>query len=343
MAYYDGTEVLSQRDINGNAPELIMVTTNRTGGKTTWFSRYLVKQFKKKGKKFGLLYRYNYELADIADKFFKDIHGLFFPNDEFSSQSFAKGIYHELYLNDEPCGYALSINNADAIKKYSHLFSDIDHMFMDEFQSETNHYCTSEIEKLLSVHTSVARGQGKQVRYVPVYMCANAVSLLNPYYTALGISGRLKEDTRFLRGDGFVVEQGFIESASEAMRESGFNRAFSQSKYVQYAAQNVYLNDNYSFIEKPEGRGRYVYTIKYLKKHYALYDYDNLGIIYVTDRYDSSYPLKLALTTEDHNINYVMLAKNALIINHYRNLFNRGCFRFKNLESKQCVMALLSY
>jgi hypothetical protein len=343
MAYYDGTKLLSLRDINGNKPELVMVTTNRTGGKTTWFSRYLVKSFKKTGKKFGLLYRFNYELSDVADKFFKDIHSLFFPGDEFSSESFAKGIYHELYLNDKPCGYALSINNADAIKKYSHLFSDIDHCFMDEFQSETNKYCANEIQKLLSVHTSIARGQGKQTRYVPVYMCGNAVSLLNPYYTALGISGRLKEDTHYLRGDGFVLEQGYIESAANAMMESGFNRAFKNSKYVQYAAQNIYLNDNYSFIEKPEGRGRYVYTIKYLNKHYALYDYDSLGIIYVTDKYDASFPYRMALTTDDHNINYVMLAKNALTIAHYRNLFNKGCFRFKNLDCKQCVMALLSF
>lgn len=343
MAYYDGTKLLSLKDINGKRPELVMVTTNRTGGKTTWFSRYLVKSFKKTGKKFGLLYRFNYELSDVADKFFNDIHELFFPNDEFSSEPFAKGMYHELYLNDEPCGYALSINSSEAIKKSSHLFNDIDHCFFDEFQSETNKYCPKEIDKLLSVHSSIARGKGKQVREVPVYMCGNTVSLLNPYYTALGISGRLKEDTNFLRGDGFVIEQGYVDSAAQAMKESGFNRAFKSSKYVQYASQNIYLNDNYTFIEKPEGRGRYVYTVKYLNKHYALYDYDNLGIIYVTDRYDASFPYKLALTTEDHNINYVMLAKNALTISHYRNLFNHGCFRFKDLDCKQCVMALLSY
>ena len=112
---------------------------------------------------------------------------------------------------------------------------------------------------------------------------------------------------------------------------------------MAYASQNVYLNDNYSFIEQPEGRGRYLYTIKYLNKHYAIYDYETLGIIYVTDKYDASFPTKLSLTTDDHNINYVMLAKNALIINNFRLLFNKGCFRFKNLESKQMVIQMLSY
>jgi hypothetical protein len=140
-----------------------------------------------------------------------------------------------------------------------------------------------------------------------------------------------------------VLEQGFIQSASEAQLDSGFNRAFASSDYVMYASQNVYLNDNFSFIDKPEGRGRYCYTVKYLKKHYAIYEYDSLGIMYVTDNYDSSFPNKLSLTTDDHNINYVMIAKNALLINHFRMLFNQGCFRFKNLDCKQMIIKLLSY
>lgn len=343
MAYYDGAKLLSMKDLNGRKPELFMVTTNRTGGKTTWFSRYLVKKFKQGKGKFCLIYRFNYELSNCAENFFKDINELFFPDDEMTSRPRAKGIFHEMFLNDVPCGYAIALNNADAIKKNSHLFNDVERMMMDEFQSETNKYCTDEIDKLLSVHISIARGKGKQIRYVPVYMCGNTVSLLNPYYASLGISDRLKKETNFLRGDGFVLEQGFIQSASDAQLDSGFNRAFASSDYVMYASQNVYLNDNFSFIDKPEGRGRYCYTVKYLNKHYAIYEYDSLGIMYVTDNYDSSFPNKLSLTTDDHNINYVMIAKNALLINHFRMLFNQGCFRFKNLDCKQMLIKLLSY
>ena len=59
--YYDGTKLLSLQDINGNRPELYMCTTNRTGGKTTYFSKYLVNKFLKKNEKFVLIYRFNYE------------------------------------------------------------------------------------------------------------------------------------------------------------------------------------------------------------------------------------------------------------------------------------------
>ena len=146
------------------------IRDSRTGGKTTYFNRLMLNRFKKRQQKFALIYRYNYELDDVDKKFFKDIHTLFFPNDEITSKSRAKGIYHELFLNDESCGYALTLNSADQIKKMSHLFSDVENMFMDEYQSETNHYCNDEVKKLISVHTSLARGQGKQVKYLPLFM-----------------------------------------------------------------------------------------------------------------------------------------------------------------------------
>ena len=78
--YYDGTKLLSLNDINGNKPELYLCTTNRTGGKTTYFGRLLVNRFLDKGEKFALIYRFNYELDDCADKFFKDIGKLFFQD-----------------------------------------------------------------------------------------------------------------------------------------------------------------------------------------------------------------------------------------------------------------------
>lgn len=341
--YYDGTKLLSMMDINGNKPEIYLVTTNRTGGKTTYFGRLCVNRFKDKGEKFGLIYRYNYELDDCCDKFFKDLGALFFPQDTMTSKRRASGIFHELFLNEESCGYALSLNSADQIKKYSHLFSDVMRMIFDEFQSETNHYCTDEVKKLLSIHTSVARGQGEQVRYVPVYMLSNPVTLINPYYVTLGISERLHTDTKFLKGDGFVLEQGFNENASKAQQQSGFNRAFSRDSYVAYSSQGVYLNDNKAFIEKPQGIGRYLATIKYKGCSYGIREYAEQGILYCDDKSDETFRLKITVTTDDHEINYVMLKKNDFFLTNLRYFFERGAFRFKDLRCKEVVLKALSY
>lgn len=341
--YYDGTKLLSLTDINGNRPEIYMCTTNRTGGKTTYFGRLVVNRFLDKREKFGLLYRYNYELDDCAEKFFKDIGELFFNGYTMTSKKRAKGIYHELYLNGEPCGYAVSINSADQVKKNSHFFSDVKRIIFDEFQSESNTYCPNEIKKFISVHTSMARGQGEQNRYLPVYMLSNPVSIINPYYVELGISSRLTDETRFLRGDGFVLEQGFVESAADAQKSSGFNKAFSRNSYVAYSSESVYLNDNKAFVDRPQGVGRYMATLKYNGQTYGIREFAEAGVIYCDDRADETFPLKITVTTDDHELNYVMLKRNDLFLFNLRYYFERGCFRFKDLRCKEAVLKSLSY
>lgn len=341
--YYDGTKLLSMKDINGKTPEIYMCTTNRTGGKTTYFARLCVNKFLDKGEKFCIVYRYNYELDEVADKFYKDIRNLFFQNTMMESKRRANGIFHELFIDDASCGYAVSLNSADQLKKYSHLLSDTKRMFFDEFQSETNHYCNDEIRKLISVHTSIARGNGEQIRYVPIYMCSNPVSIINPYYVELGISERLNENTKFLKGDGFVLEQGFVQSASEAQKESGFNRAFYKNAYVAYSAECVYLNDNKAFIEKPKGNGHYLCTLRYKGTDYGIREYVDQGIVYCDDRSDGSFKDRITVTTDDHEINYVMLKRNDFFLSNLRYYFERGCFRFKNLKCKEAVLKALSY
>ena len=260
-----------------------------------------------------------------------------------TSRRRASGIFHELYLDDESCGYAISLNSADQLKKYSHLFSDVQRMFFDEFQSETNHYCQDEIRKLLSVHTSIARGHGEQVRYVPVYMCANPVSIINPYYVEMGISERLNDSTRFLRGDGFVLEQGFVDSASKAQKESGFNRAFARNSYVAYSSECVYLNDSQAFIEKPAGESRYIATLKYKNTEFGIREYPERGIVYCDTTPDRTFRVRITVTTDDHDVNYVMLKKNDFFIANMRYYFEHGCFRFKDLRCKEAVLKALSY
>lgn len=300
-------------------------------------------KFKKNGELFGLLYRYDYELDDCANKFFGDIGGLFFPNDTMTSRKVSKGMYAELLLNDVVCGYAIALNKADQIKKCSHTFNKVKRLMLDEFQSETNSYVPNEIKKFISIHTSIARGQGEQVRYVPVFLIGNPITLLNPYFSELGISERLNTDTKFLKGNGFVMEQGYLESANESQQKSAFNKAFSKNDYIAYSSQGVYLNDNLTFIDKPTGKSRYIATVKYKGCDFALREYNSLGIIYCDDSADSTFYYKISVTTDDHQINYVMLKNQSSFISTLKFFFDKGCFRFKNLKCKEAIMKMLSY
>ena len=340
--YYDGTKLLNMLDLDGMKPAIYVCTGNRTAGKTTYFNRYLVNRFLKHGEKFALLYRYDNRLRSCADKFFKDIKGLFFEEHEMRSEKRENGKFYELYLDNVPCGYVISLNAAESVKENSHYFSDISRVLLDEYQSLNNRYVPDEVKNFRSIQTSIARGQGKQVRYVQFILIGNAISLLNPYLIAFGLHNRIRRDTKYIRSHGLVMEITLNEAAAKAQLENRFNAAFEDTSYIDFEAQNVYLDDNAAFIEKPSGKSRYLGTLTFKGKDYALREFLEDGIVYCDDKPDRSYPFKIAVTLPDHNINWVMLKKNDIFLTSLRWYFDHGCFRFKNLQCKDAIFHALA-
>lgn len=348
--FYDGTKLLSLKDIEGNEPEIYIVCGTRTAGKTTYYRRLVVNKFLKKKQKFIVLVRWGYQLKDIEDSFFKDIRELFFPWYTMTSQPLVDGKFKELFIHPneqeelkESCGYVIPINDAGIVKENSHFFTDAECMIFDEFQNIDNKYCPDEIKKFRSIHTSCARGRGKQVRYLPVYLMSNNVSLINPYFVALGISNRLDDKTKFLRGTGFVLEVTNNENAKNAIKSSAFNRAWVDDDVTQHEAENKYLNDNSAFVEKMEGKSTYLCTLKYNGKEYAIRSYDEQGIVYCDNRADSSFPTRFCVTTDDHGVNYVMLKNNDFFFAKLRYFFKMGCFRFRDLNCKEALINSIAY
>lgn len=340
--YYDGTELLSKLDIDGEKPGIYIATSNRTGGKTTYFNRLLVNRFKRQNKKFLLLYRYKYEVAETVSQFFPDIKNLFFHNDVMTSCLKVNGAYAVLYYNKQICGYSCAINCANTIKKFSHVFNDVETVMFDEFMSETNDYCPNEIEKFRSIITSVSRGQGEQYRYVPVYLVGNPVTMLNPYYVSMGISSLLNENTKFLRGKGFVLEQGYNENAAKAQINSAFNKAFSNNESVNaYLYEARYLSDSLSFIETVKTKSRYIATLVHNHKNFAIRATDDF--FYVDDKPDITYKVKLCRNVTDHNLDTRLISSFDPIVEYIRKAFMYGRFRFKNLECKNAIIHFLSF
>lgn len=340
--YYDGTKILSMKDLNRRTPEIFISTSNRNAGKTTFFNKMLVNRFLKNGERAIILWRFRDEIPGCSDKFFGGIKELFFPNMEMTEKLRGSGLYAEMYLDGALFGWSIPINSANKIKKISHIFYSASSMLFDEFQPEDNVYAPGEVVKFQSIHTSCARGGGKQVKYLPVYMLGNFVSVVNPYYIAMGFSDRIRKDTKYIRGVGCVLEQGFNESASEANKNSAFNSAFDGSRYNQYAAEKIYLNDHDSFIEKKTGNNIYLFSFTVSGIKYGVRQYCG-GIIYVNNKPDHNFPINYCSQIKDHNENAVMLTSYNMMITTIRKWFELGLVRFNNQQSKTALLNLIRY
>lgn len=343
--YYDCNYLLTLKDRNGNLPDIYITDGNRTAGKTVSFKKRLVDTFLKAKtdvNQFYLIYRYKTDMQSLADSFFTDINRLFYQGHEMTEKKLFDGAVVMLLLDDKPCGYCLPLSLSAKIKRMSSIFVTVAHGFFDEYQDENNTYLPNEIDKLMSIHTSIARGDGKQSRRVPLYMASNTVSMLNPYYQALGINKMLKRDTKILRGDGWVYERTYNENAAQAFTGSAFNRAFAASKYFGHAAENVYLNDNDALIERPCGANEYMLSIRYNNAWYSVRKYNTC--VYVSEGADETYPRRVCFNyTDVIDDRAVMVNSSNYIILTLRTYFHRGLMRFENLQCKNMMFDMLSF
>lgn len=339
--YYNGGKLLNMTDLNGNKPEIFIVAGNRSAGKTTYFSRKIVRDFINDGKQFILLYRYNYQTENCESSFFGNLQ-TFFPDQFMTAKNRMRGAYRELFLNKKTCGYAIALNKSDVIKTISSMFYNVEQILFDEFQTEGS-YCDNEISKFISVHMSVARGHGKQSRYVPVYMCSNFSSLLNPYYATLGISERLRTDTKFMRGNGWAIEINKNKHAIDEQTNSIFMSAFKDALYYKHAIDNMYMNDNVKFIENISGNNNYLCTIKYNGELFSLREYHSPHVLYVSNSIDPQNPRRISVTDDDLEQNYVMKQQYSYLVTLCRNFYQWGLVRFQNLNSKNAFIKFASY
>lgn len=343
--YYHIERLLTMKDINGKTPDIYMVDGNRTAGKSYSIKTRQVRDFlnpkNNHENMFIYLYRYKDEMSNCAETYFGDICEQF-PEYEMTEQTLVKGNVIQLSLNDIPCGYCLAINSSSKYKKMRGLFVNVKSIFFDEYQDEDNRYVPREIEKLMSILTTVSSGHGQQHRRVALIMASNTVSLLNPYYSALGISKRLQYNTKILRGDGWVLERVRNENASSAYKQSGVARAFSQTAYNGFATENKYLNDNNCLISKPTGLSKYIVTIQYNGKYYSARQYNDC--IYISHGCDSTYPARVCFRKDDvKDSQAYLLSGGNYLVNTLRNYFNHGLLWFEDIECKNMIFDCLTF
>ena len=345
--------LLSSTDINGDKPEIFISCQNRGSGKTYGYVYGLLEQALGRDMgwglplgKFALICRWKHEVGTIAGGMFSGMVDKEYKNAFIESVTASNGLYANVYFNQnderENVGYVLCVNKSDDIKKISSLFRDVAVMIMDEFQcASAGSYCTDEINKFIRLHISVARGEGKSSRYVPCILLSNSVSIMNPYFVALGIHKRIQSTTKRLKGDGFVLERIVNPNAMKEQKESLFNRAFGQSKELDSSIDNSWLNDETSCIEKPSqewGRSIYICTLIKEREKYGVRYFPSVGYYSVSNSVDGSSLFEYNISING-NLNIPML-KGTGTIKTLKDAFLQGQMRFHNLSCKNIILDL---
>lgn len=345
--FYNPTKLLTMTDREYEEPEIFFAVSNRGPGKTYGFSWLLLEYFRRTGRKFALLCRTQTDLgvyangvlsAALTDKFPKvTIKEVVSKTSKFSEIHWCN---NDEDKTEEICGYVLAINAAYGLKNYANLFNDVDVMFLDEFQGDK--YVSNELDKFANLHDTVARGGGKAVRYVPVILASNSITIENPYFREFGISSKIQSNTHFYRGTGLVLERFHNKYAADEREKSAFNRALKNNEMVRSSIDNTWLNDSYACICKPTeewGGHMYMATLMDGKYKYGVRWYPNTGYYFISPSVDSGNKNIWNISVD--GVENVPMIRGGVLFATLRSKFQSGQLMFSNLSVKNRIVEVI--
>lgn len=340
MNYYDGSIILSKKDINNGKPGMYIVCGNRTSGKTTFFNSWAWKKVEEgEFRKIAYVVRYKYELEDCCEQFFEPLTNKGIKVKYEKGKVFDRG-YSEIIGNERLIGYGVAISSSDKLKKVSNLFNDVDLILWDEFQSFKFDYLKDEMKLFRELIKSICRGDGEFFRYVPCVCISNAISLLCPLLSSTDIPYRVQRNTKFLRGDGYVFEQNMNMEAQDAISKNPIIRALGGEELL---TELKYSSDSHLAVGwKPRGRGVYLMTLMYGEDFFSLkrYEYGSGNeIYYVSEQIDKSF--KQRYTVEENRVSGTWIIPPS--IEMLRRAYKDGKMRFSNLNARRAAIEFIKY
>ena len=304
---------------------LYMLIGERGVGKTYGASKLVVKEFIKKKRQFVYLRRYKTELSKSSKKFFSEL----IKNEEFPDHQLeVRG--STFVIDEEVAGYSMTLSTAQQLKGTN--FTGVRYIIFDEFLIEEGqgHYLKNEVLSFLGLIESVAR-----MHDIKVFMLANAVSEINPYFLFFDLTLPYNNDIKLFK-DGLILLQYMKNEAyRQAKKETKFGRLISGTDYEDYAVNNKFYDDNKTFIEHKTGSSKFSFSFVYKGITLGVWiDYDN-GKMYVSNDYLNN-GLMFATTTEDHKPNTMLysIAKKYFCWNSFIQNFKLGNVYFENSKIK---------
>lgn len=315
---------------------LSIVIGERGVGKTYSMKDYCIRHFLKQHKKFCWIRRYASDLDEAVGtsddfKFFSAVSQKH-PY-KYSMTQNKKMI--SLYLNDRICGYATSLRAAESLKGSEYI--DVDTIVLDEFLvgDGGSHYLKNEPMYLLSLIETIAR-----FRKIRVILLGNASgSVVNPYFDFFKIHLPYNSEYQTFKNNTIVVHYIKNEKYRQAKRESEFGQLVAGTEYEQFAIENKFTKDNYTFIQKKNPKAKLFCNIIINNMFYGVWIYKNE--MYISKKYNPNYGINLTFDYNLHNEKTLLLKSRSVFIENIANHYRTANLFFEDLHIKTDIIDLL--
>lgn len=330
-----------------------IIVGNRGGGKSYGAKWYVIDNFLKTGEQFGYIRRYKEDLKEPMIQFFTDIQDRY-PTYEFKTDS--KYFYmrekredtkDDPWTEEDICGYGFVLSTASNKKSIS--YPNITTLIFDEFLIDkgTQRYLPNEPVALLNLYETIAR-PGTNHKRVIMFMLANALTITNPYFLYWDLKMPTKKDKNGKwiwkhKTRPILVEDVRNEKFINRKRNTEFGKLIAGTSYEGYSIDNKFLLDSDTFIEKRDPNAMFYFSFIYKDKTLGVWANFTLGLMYVSEKYDPSFPLCYSITMKDHRPN-TMFLKTKVKDSRFKafmECYKLGNVRFENMQIKNICYEII--
>ena len=305
--YYDWSRTFSY-----NA-DVTMVITRRDRGKTTGIRIAALLDSIRSGYRFVEIVRNSGELPQVMAGYFEKLGMLDqFRECEFKTES-DRGYWRHA-SDDDPasdapwvcCCYFVALSDAQNAKKRTYVH--VRRIIFDEALIEPSpyhRYLPREWQVLANLVDTVTRetGNGDQVR-PHLYMCTNAVDLINPYFAAWGVDTVPPYGYSWWMGHRVLIHyEDPSEAPSDRSTTTLAGRMMAGTDEGRTALENAFVTAEADDIAQKPGRATFWIGLVYMGTHFGVWVDWQDGYYYITRKIPKDAKQVYALTRRDNTAN----------------------------------------
>lgn len=329
--YYDWRRTLSYD------AEVNIIITPRGRGKTFGFRKQAVADFLKDGSRFVEIVRYKPELPQVMNGYFDKLQASGLYTDYvFKCERRAAFIARKPEDPDEKIkgweqiGYFCSLSEQQMLKKVT--FVNVRRIMFDEAIMDNtdrlHRYLFREFDVLTNLVDTISRQRPGEETKVRLYLCGNAVDLMNPYFRRYGVRKQPEAGYSWHNKKTCLLHFEKPEQWGEQRKADTIVGHMSSSENDAVAFFNDFYKGNPEYVSRKSRNARFKYGIIYDGERFGVWVDWKLGLIYVDSKIPTDASTIYALTLDDGSINYIIAERTIGPLRALSDAFRNGLVRF---------------
>lgn len=319
-----------------------IVAGGRGIGKTYGAVKMCIKHAIERGEEFVYLRRYKNEIVNSKVSFFTAVEHEFPGHDLRVNGNLME--YAPVETRDEKkrewfrLGYFATLSSGQSLKGAN--FSNVTKIIFDEFIKERgqgSRYLADELSAFMNFFVTVDRYQDK----TQVFMLANAVSIMNPYFIGWDIQpDKHKDGWIKKRGGDLIAHFPDSEDFKSSVYNTRFGKFIEGSDYAKYSVENEFDDNAPTLVEEKDPDARYVFTVETDRGAFSVWVNFKTGEYYAQRRRPrgSEKVLTVSVDRMDKTKQYVSYKDTRLA--SLRAGFNTGMMAFDDPRTRNSFMEI---